>query len=323
MKIRYARLLITLVFWGAIVYLLRKSFQSFPSFDEIANAISGNADPILLALGGAAFFCAMLARASRFYFMMNSLVHLERSKTAAIFFWSFFLGAISPFRAGESVRILWAREQGVDMTTAAAIWFTERCADLYTIATISLCSALMVFNHIPVDQGIALGGGLLALPLMVSCYLLHSPATIRIPLLTRLPNPITAKLDFMRSYSFLFGFAFLTLLIWLLMGLTFYIAYSAFVENLSFQGAALLMGLVNLSFLVAFLPGNLLGYQSTAIFALGLLGVATTIGLAASIVVHALTFVIILALGALSRLKLAIHQPPEHKDNVSVSSQGP
>ncbi len=110
----------------------------------------------------------------------------------------------------------------------------------------------------------------------------------------------------MRSYRFLIGFALLTFVIWLLMGLTFYVAYSAFVEDLSFHGAALLMGLVNLSFLLAFLPGNLVGYQSTAIFALGLLGVAPTVGLAASIVVYALTFLVIFVLGAVSRAKLAV-----------------
>ena len=74
-----------------------------PTFDELANAISDNADPTLLALGGGLFFCAMLARVSRFYFMMNSIIPLARSDAAAYFFWSFFLGAISPFHAGESI----------------------------------------------------------------------------------------------------------------------------------------------------------------------------------------------------------------------------
>ncbi len=105
------------------------------------------------------FFCAMLARVSRFYFMMNSIVPLAKSDAAAIFFWSFFLGAISPFRAGESVRILWARQHGVDVTATAAIWIAERCADLYLITAISLCSAMMVFHYIQVGSAIALGGG--------------------------------------------------------------------------------------------------------------------------------------------------------------------
>ena len=164
----------------------------------------------------------------------------------------------------------------------------------------------MVFNYIQVGLGIALGSGLLALPPLVIFYLLRSRTTIKIPFLEKLPNSLTSTLHFMRSYGFLVGFSLLTLLVWLMMGLTFYVAYGAFVENLSFHGAALLMGLVNLSFLLAFLPGNLVGYQSTAIFALGLLGVAPTIGLAASIVVYAITFLIIFVLGAVSRAKLAV-----------------
>lgn len=322
MKIRYARYFITLVFWGLIFYLLSKSFQSLPTFDELATAISDHADPILLALGGGLLFCATLVRASRFYFMMNSVVPLVRSEAAAIFFWSFFLGAISPFRAGESVRFLWANEQGVNVTAAAAVWFVERCADVYTITVISLCSALMVFNYIQVGPGIALGCGLLTLPFLLVCYLLKSHVTIKLPFLARLPNAITSKLYFMRSYRFLFGFAILTLLTWLLMGLMFYVSYSAFVENLSYRGAALLMGLVNLSFLVAFLPGNLVGYQSAAIFALGLVGVDPTTGLAASIVVYAIRFAIILILGVVSRAKLAVSRSKTDKGSDAVSGQG-
>jgi uncharacterized membrane protein YbhN (UPF0104 family) len=321
MKIRYARFSITLIFWGIIFYLLRQSFQSLPTFDEISNAISDNADSTLLALGGGFFLCAMFARVSRFHFMMQSIAPLVRSEAAAIFFWSFFLGAISPFRAGESVRILWARQHGVDVTGTVAIWFVERSADLYTITTISLCSAMVVFNYLQVGPGIALGAGLLALPMLTISFLMHSHTTIKIPLLARLPNTIVSRLDFMRSYRFLIGSALLTLVIWMLMGLMFYFSYSAFVENLSFHGAALLLGLVNLSFLLAFLPGNLVGYQSTAIFALGLLGVAPTIGLAASIVVYAVTFLVIFVLGAISRAKLAIAKPSEHQECESVSSQ--
>jgi uncharacterized membrane protein YbhN (UPF0104 family) len=306
MKMRYARFSITLIFWGIIFYLLRRSFQSMPTIDELSSAISDNADPTLLALGGGLFFCAMLARFSRFHFMMNSIVPLAKSDAAAIFFWSFFLGAISPFRAGESVRILWARQHGVDVTAAAAIWIAERCADLYTITAISLCAAMMVFNHIQIGSGIALGGGLLALPLLVIFYLLSGRTIIKVPFLKKLPSAVISKIDFMRGNGFLVGFALLTFLIWLLMGLTFYVSYSAFVDNLSLHGAALVMGLVNLSFLLAFLPGNLVGYQSTAIFALGLLGVAPTIGLAASIVVYAITFLVILVLGTVSRARLAV-----------------
>ena len=309
-------------FWGIIFYLLRQSFQSLPTFDEISSAISDNADLTLLALGASFFLFAMLARVVRFHFMMHSIVPFSRCEAAAIFCWSFFLGAISPFRAGESVRILWARQHGVDVTGTVAIWFVERSADLYTITTISLCSAMVVFDYLQVVQGIALGISLLSLPMVMMFYLLRSPTKIMIPLLARLPNTIASRLDFMRSYRFLIGSALLTFVIWLLMGLMFYFSYGAFVENLSFHGAAFLLGVVNLSFLLAFLPGNLVGYQSAAIFALGLLGVTPTIGLAASIAVYAVTFLVIFILGAVSRAMLAIAKPEERREPESVSSQG-
>ena len=97
-----------------------------------------------------------------------------------------------------------------------------------------------------------------------------------------------------------------TLLIWCFMTLAFLAGYGAVLENLNLAQAMILVGAVNLSFLFAFAPGNIIGYQMAALSVFAYIAVPADTGLSSAILFHAVTLFILSAFGLLALLRNAM-----------------
>ena len=72
----------------------------------------------------------------------------------------FAIGAITPLRMGEGVRLIWARRRGIATGEAVVVWLVERMADFATLLAIvgTAGAAVLLQRMIP-----GIGPGIVAL----------------------------------------------------------------------------------------------------------------------------------------------------------------
>lgn len=300
--------------WAVALYLLNNTLLSRIDWAAVGSHAYTAGELRGVAAFSACFLVAMTLRALRFHLLMNALKPLALRDCVSIHLWGFAIGAITPMRLGEGVRLFWARRREVATAQAVMVWIVERAADLALLLAITgVAVALVLLRHVmpeTLSAGpvVALGAGLAVLA--GAGLLLAKPLlALGQRLAARLPAPVRQQTDSLGQgarklvEARVFGpFALLTVLIWTAMASAFFLGYSAFFGGLGPGAALLLLGLVNLSFLLAFLPGHVLGYHAVAAAVLTGFGAGPEQAAISSVVIHAVTISIVLLLGGISRL---------------------
>ena len=300
--------------WAVVLYLLNNTLLSRMDWSAVtAHAYTAGEVRGVMAFA-ACFLVAMALRALRFHRLMNALKPLALRDCVSIHLWGFAIGAITPMRLGEGVRLFWARRRDIPTAQAVMVWVVERASDLAALLTVTgVAMALVLLRRVMPDTMatgpvLAVGAGLavlagagllLAKPLLALAQ--RNAARLPAPFASQFASLAHGGRKLFEARA-LGPFAVLTALVWTAMASAFFMGYSAFFDGLGPGGALLLLGLVNLSFLIAFLPGHVLGYHAVAAAVLTGFGAGPGQAAISSVVIHAVTISIVLLLGGTARL---------------------
>lgn len=301
----FGRLGFTVAVWTCLLALIWTSIDKLPSFAEVqVILVQSETSPQVLLAPAIFFLLAMLLRAFRFHYLLSNHIQLRRQETFCIFLWTFFIGAISPLRTGEGLRIIWLKNKKIGVKSVTLLWFVERLMDLILLLGITAISAMHAYGFID-DKTLA---GLFVVGAAAFVFLLnlieHQKCTRLGDAFRKIAPLLNANIDgpLVKSYATL---GLLTIGIWVMMAAMFYLLYGIFLQDFHWSMVGFLLGAVNLSFLIVLLPGNVVGYQLAAVFALSMYNAPISQSLAASIVAQVMTFVLLGVIAFVARAFLA------------------
>jgi uncharacterized protein (TIRG00374 family) len=232
----------------------------------------------------------------------------------------FMANNILPFRAGALVRLVAAsRLAGARLSAVLSSVAVERIFD--GLAVVALLSLSLLASDLP--PGVAVGGvsvrhaaqvagaagaaALLVAVLVVSFPLAAERAVRQIlpagrftERLVSLIEGLRQGLTVLRSPRLLAGTVFWSLVLWLVNGLAFYVAFKAFEIPVGYWGALLMQGILIFGISVQLTPGFLGQFEAAIVAALALFGVSKALASSYAIAFHATTFLPIILLGAWS-----------------------
>jgi uncharacterized protein (TIRG00374 family) len=232
----------------------------------------------------------------------------------------FMANNILPFRAGELVRLLAAsRLAGARFSSVLSSVAVERIFD--GLAVVALLSLSLLASDLPPDVAVGgvslryasqaaglLGVAALAAALLVVAFPLAAERIVRRLLpagrvadrIVGLIEGIRHGLTVLRSPALLAGTIVWSLVLWLVNGLAFYVAFKAFDIPVGFVGALMLQGILVFGISVQLTPGFLGQFEAAIVAALALFQVPTALASSYAIAYHATTFIPIILLGAWS-----------------------
>ena len=232
----------------------------------------------------------------------------------------FMANNILPFRAGELVRLIAAsRLAGARFSAVLSSVAVERIFDGLTV--VALMSLALLASDLPPD--VAVGGvpvrhaaqiaGALGIAALIAALLVVAfpraaervvrrllPAGALADRLVALIEGVRHGLSALRSPSLLAGTIIWSLVLWLVNGLAFYVAFKAFDIPVGLLGALLMQGILVFGIAVQLTPGFVGQFEAAIVAALALYGVPRDLATSYAIAYHATTFLPIILLGAWS-----------------------
>lgn len=262
-----------------------------------------------MGLFAACFAAALVLRAVRFAFLTRLTLPVPLHQMLLAFPWLFLLGAITPFRLGEGMRVHWVRQQGGAGAAAFGNWAAERWSDLVVLLT------FLVLGLAPVTVAEMEGARLWVLSGAVAGgYLLFW--TCR-PVLRRAAERTQVGRDFslrlLDSFSYMSDWRLhltvmaMTGVIWLLMALGFWVALSLLLSASVPPAMALgCLAAVNLFALLSATPGNLVSFQAAVIAVAGAWGFGATDALVASVAIQSSGLAVAILAGLAARIGMSL-----------------
>lgn len=258
--------------------------------------------PVLVAL--ALSLLNYLLRGERWGLYLRQDHHpIPRWLNLRIYFAGFAL-TTTPGKAGELVRSLFLRPHGVQFHHSAAMFFSERLADLVAI----VCLSAMGLTHLPHGGTYFLA---LVLVLLVALMLLRTTFPER--LLRRfagdrrgvhwLAEVAASSRPFWRG-RLLWQAQGLSLLSWLAEGVGAWLILQALMPDISLSYALFVYGFAMLVGALSFLPGGLGGTEATMTGLLVLQGMPLPSAVAATVIIRLATLWFAVLLGLMAMLLL-------------------
>ena len=246
-------------------------------------------------------------RAERWHLYLVRDHHaISRLTNLRIYFAGFSL-TTTPGKAGELVRSLFLKPYGVQYHHSAAMFFSERLADLVAIVALTAIG----FTHLPGGTAYfvilvsALFAGLLLLRTPLPEHALRRLAHWRhdSPGLIWLSDVAASSRPFWRG-RLLWQAQGLTLIAWLGEGIGAYLILHSLQADISFSFALFVYGFAMLVGALSFLPGGLGGTEATMTGLLVLQGMPLPQAIAATVIIRLATLWFAVLLGIASVMAL-------------------
>ena len=286
-------------------------------FHEVRQAM-GRADPAWILAAVAVSVLGVAMRSERW----RALFPRESRPGHVPTFWASQIGLLAnnvlPLRAGELVRTLaLSRESGLRRTAVLATVGVERVFDLAVIAALQLAIASQLPDASVAQRFTLLALAILAVAVVVVAVLAIAPAR-------RLAGDLLLRLPFLRTRgavvidSLRTGLAALrdrqlaavallwTLASWLVLAVAGWCVLRAFDLHLPWQAAIFLLVAVTFAQAVPASAGSVGVFELAARSALVAYGVPPAVALSAGIVLHAVSALPFIALGAIGMARLGI-----------------
>jgi len=301
-RAKLVRILVFCVVWGVLGLFLTRMLDRLPSRAEWAEVLAQGGGPAM-GVFALCFALAMLVRAVRFGFLTRLSVDLPWQRLLVVFPWLFMLGAITPFRLGEGMRVHWVNRQGGSAAKALGNWAAERWTDLAILAGFLILgiagAPIAGFN----GSAVALLGGA-----VVGGYVLFwLGRSWLIAAAQHLPVARAPVVKLLQSFAYMSDLRLhltvlvLTLTIWALMATGFWAALSLILDQpVPVILAIACVAAVNLIALISATPGNLVSFQAAMIVVLEAWGFDTLDALMASVVIQSSNLLVAISLGLLS-----------------------
>jgi uncharacterized protein (TIRG00374 family) len=287
------------------------------NFHEVRSAI-GDASPawILLAVAVSVLGVAMRSERWRSLFPRDSRPH------AVPTFWASQVGLLAnnvlPVRAGELVRVLaLCRESGLRRTAVLATVGVERVFDLAVIALIELAIASQLPHANVTRRFTLLAVAILAISAVIVIVLAIAPVRrtagrllVRLPVLrTRggvLIDSLRTGLAALRERELAAVALLWTLASWLVLAFSGWCVLRAFDLHLPWHAALFLLIAVTFAQAVPASAGSVGVFELAARSALVAYGVPPAVALSAGLVLHAVSALPFIALGAVGMARLGV-----------------
>lgn len=305
-----------LLWWSvglsAIAYL---GFALWSGWREVLQAFQHiGVLPMLAAL--ALSLLNYLLRAERWHLYLLCDQHpISRWTNLRIYFAGFSL-TTTPGKAGELIRSLFLKPYGVQFHHSAAMFFSERLADLVAIVALTAIG----FTHLP---GGAAYFALLVVALLGGMLLLRTPWPERLlrrlahwrndsPGLIWLSDVAASSRPFWRG-RLLWQAQGITLLAWLGEGVGAYLILHSLQPDIALSFALFVYGFAMLVGALSFLPGGLGGTEATMTGLLVLQGMSLPQAIAATVIIRLATLWFAVLLGVISVMALPTPDSTEVK----------
>lgn len=292
--------------WLALALFLWKAVDNLPDRDNWRLFQYQGAYKAMLAF--AAFFILALAlRSIRFGVLARQSAPVPWPGIILAFPWIFMIGAITPFRLGESYRAIWIRKHGGTSSRMIGYLFGERFSDLVILCTlllVGLVSAPVVGASSETDVVY------LFLFLAVAGYALLWLASLNAGRIERMLHgrahfavDLLGAFSYMRQPRLHLATIALSVSIWAAMAAAFYSALLLMDVSpaVGLAGALCCLGAVNLAGLLSAVPGNVGSFQAAMVASLIMFNVPAVDALVASVVLQVAGLTTTFALGFLAR----------------------
>jgi len=262
------------------------------------------------------YLAGFLIRGLRWHYMLLPIKNIRTRATTEGVIIGYMANNLFPARAGEVVRAMMLGSRGsISKASALGTIAVERIFDGAAIVGILVVCSFFFTTEIP--------GGTFLVPVIVfgtgifgaGCLLillgysqLNRVKKILRVFCRRLPERFAPKvekvglnlLDSLKFLSFsrhLHVVLMLSILIWVIEGLVFWVGFIAFGLEANFLAAYMTLALVNLAMLVPSAPGGVGLFQQGNILAFSLFGISIEKALSYSVVVHGAMIVPVTLLG--------------------------
>jgi glycosyltransferase 2 family protein len=304
-------------FWIGIIISLVCLYFAFQGidFNKLLDALVG-INYLWLVVASLIFLVSYFARVMRWQILFSPL----RPRLVNVFHAlnvGYFLSNILPARLGDVARAYLIGElEGVSKARALSTVVVERLSDGLTVVLLLSVSALFVPN-IPVQaqQG-AIFTAIAGIVGITVLLVLSFNKERGLGLLRRLTSPIKllqhpklwqileSLIDgfaILRSPKPVLGVGVFAILAWVLGGFTFWTTSLATNSNIPITAAFLVMTITSLTVVIPSSPGYVGVFHAGAVFVLTtMFNIDQTVALSYAIVIHALTYIWIIILGAFS-----------------------
>ena len=253
----------------------------------------------------AVYLLGFVIRGVRWYFMLSPIKHVGlRIATEGVVV-GYMANNILPARAGELVRAIFVGvKESMSKASVLGTVLIERVFDgLVIVGILVFCSLLSKPGnpqHGVVSSVIVAGCFIFGFAVSIVLVGAKRRAWIEINMvrfMRYLPGEISKKslevisnllnsLSFLKSNKNFLVISILSIMIWCIEGLVFWIGFFAFRTSANLIMAYFILAFVNLWMLLPSAPGGLGVFQGGAVLAFSLFGLAPEIALSYSIVVH-------------------------------------
>ncbi len=244
------------------------------------------------------------ARFIRWHLFLKVLDAKVRLNDSALIYFAGFALTMTPAKAGETIRSLYLKSKGVPYSTTLGAFVSERLLDVLAVGALStlLFLALNDYQHV-----VWIGAGgvlliLLGLRLGLVNWVLGLLPAKKAVLHLRDFHDVVRDLLVGRSLFWAFP---LSLFAWFCQGVSLWLIVTTLGVDLSLW---VVVGVYCLSILVgaaSFIPGGLGTTEASIVILLGLLGVDTSVAVAAAILCRVMTLWFAVSIGVLSMARLA------------------
>ena len=287
--------------WIVFVLVMAAVAIIYSRYDNLSIDFSNYTSKEITYFGAFAglFIIATLLRAIRFGFLTRKFAQVKYSQVIANFPWLFLVGAMTPFRAGESARILWIKTLNGSASSALGNLITERLADLLVILLFAAIGIFLAPEIADIDlrHTILILAGLIFAAFLTGWIIAKSGTISKnkiasfISGLKAIDTPIDAMI-----------FLGLTIAIWSLMFAGFYIVLSGVTGIVHIGAAMLCLAGVNIARLFSPAPGNIGTYQAAMIAALAAYQIDFAAALKVGLFLNAVMLLTVIVVGLLSWL---------------------
>lgn len=286
-------LLVSIVFMGVAFSRLE--------FTQVMGAMI-ELNPLPVLVGAAFYFTAVSVISLRWQFLLRALRLVPLSRLIPLVCIGYMGNNVYPFRTGEALRLwLLQRNEHIPAARATATVIVERIFDGLVMLSFILAGLVMLDVSSPeVETVLNFAGPLFLVALAFFFFLAAKPDALRwlVVRVTRLLPGKLANVVSHLSEEFIQGLAGLrsprnlvgtiaaSYGCWMLEAVVYWIVSFAFDFELSYQGALLVVGVVNLTGLIPASPGQIGVFEFFVSTVLIAMGVGSAPATAYALVVH-------------------------------------
>jgi uncharacterized protein (TIRG00374 family) len=255
----------------------------------------------------------------RWQYYLSKLGHHVPAKASLEYFLAGFAFTSTPAKAGEAVRSLYLKNDGVNYTDSLAALFVERLTDLVAVILLALAAAYTFENY---RWLVFLAGGMTfaILPLIHSQFLrtLLSAISVRTTQekirngLAHIVNMITSSAVLLKSAP-LYGGMILSMLACFAVGTMMYITLVLLGVEISMPLAIGIYATGILAGALSFMPGGIGSAEAVMIGLLMLSGVELTTATAATLICRIAALWYSIAVGIIVVLRLEFGRKPQQE----------